>query len=73
MLHAALRAFPMCVFSVHFNLHSNCTPKTHGRLAASSVLGHIFVRISKLHVIAADCLLQIQTAHPKRKISRPLI
>jgi hypothetical protein len=40
--------------------------------AAFSVIGREFCCTSKTHVIAADGLLHIQTAHPKRKCNRPL-
>jgi hypothetical protein len=71
VLHAALCTFLMCVFSVQFQ----CASKLHiqnTRFAASSVIRHMFCCTSQLHVIAADRLLHIQTAHPKRKCNRPL-
>jgi hypothetical protein len=70
---AACRA--ACVFNVRFYCAILMSIQLHTQkagFAASCVLGHIFSCTSKLHVIAADRLLHIQTENSKRKCNGPL-
>jgi hypothetical protein len=64
------------VFNVRFRCTiSMCIQTAHPKRTVCcnySVIGNIFCCTPKTHVIAADRLLHIQTAHPKRKCNRPL-
>jgi hypothetical protein len=68
-LNTVLHVFSMCVLMCVFSVRFLCASNLHcqnARFAASSVIGHIFCCTSKIHVIAANRLLHIETAHPKR-------